>query len=195
MFSIKRICAVSDKQCCFISNDSEKSNSNINEEKSQNNITNQNELHFQSDKKPLKMSNSEFIKLRLIIVDSQELEIGKEYEINSNGLCGNTSRIKDGCVYGGSDPASNDIVLSQKEKGVGEKHFMIQYEKNLKNRFTIRDLGQGMGTFIRIDSKLNLKTNHIISFGDSHMIVNVDSTDTPKITLKFIDGPKNDEVL
>ena len=130
-----------------------------------------------------------------MIVDSQQLEEGKEFEILSTGLKGETTRVKDGCVYGGCDPLVNDIILSELEKGVGKKHFMIQYDKKYKNRYALRDLGEGMGTFVRIDNRLLLKTNYIISFGDSHMIILLESNGEPKITLKFIDGPKAEQRL
>lgn len=112
-----------------------------------------------------------------------------------SGIKGKTQRINDGCIYGGCDPIINDIILSEKEKGVGKRHFMIQYDKKFKNKFAIRDLGEGMGTFIRIENHLHLKTNNIISFGDSHMITSIDFNEGSKITLKFIDGPKVDQKL
>ena len=39
-------------------------------------------------------------------------------------------------------------------------------------RYYMRDLGDGSGTFVRIDSSLVLKNGYIISYGDSHMTVN-----------------------
>ena len=39
------------------------------------------------------------------------------------------------------------------------------------NRYYLRDLGEGCGTFVKIDSPLVLKNGYIISFGDSHMTV------------------------
>lgn len=131
--------------------------------------------------------------LKITIIDSQELQIGQEYLINSSGLKDNRTKIKTGCVYGGCDPSVNDIILSDKEKGVGSKHFMLQYDPRYKNKYVLRDLGEGMGTFIRIDNQLKLITNYIVSFGDSHMIVVIESPEV--LTLKFIDGQKTNQKL
>jgi hypothetical protein len=40
-------------------------------------------------------------------------------------------------------------------------------------KYYMRDLGDGSGTFIRVDNKMDLVLKHgfIISFGDSHMVV------------------------
>jgi len=148
----------------------------------------------EKSKRPSK-SQSPSLVLKLEILDSQSLDIGSVFIITQEGLQSNSSREKDGCVYIGSDSTSNDIVISDKEKGVGSKHFMIKYDPSYKNSFALRDLGEGMGTFIRIDLKLYLKCNNIISFGDSHMIILIDYTDSSRITLKFIDGPRKDQSL
>lgn len=72
----------------------------------------------------------------------------------------------------------------------------------------MRDLGDGSGTFVRLDIPLPLKHGFIISFGDSHMIVNFfqaspsegnyasqnDRRSFDRIQLKFIDGPKTDKI-
>jgi hypothetical protein len=159
---------------------------------SQNDITNQIDpnAHFTSKPKP-----EDPALLKLVILDSLELEIGKEFSLTALGLKGISNRIKDGCVYAGCDPTVNDILLSSKEKGAGNRHFMIKYDEKFKSSFALRDLGEGMGTFIRIDEPLFLKANSIISFGDSHMITLINYADGNKITLKFIDGPKVDQKL
>lgn len=50
-------------------------------------------------------------------------------------------------------------------------------------------MGEGMGTFIRVDFPIKLKSSYIVSFGDSHMIVQLDKE---VLTLRFIEGPKTD---
>ena len=57
----------------------------------------------------------------------------------------------------------------------------------------MKDLGEGTGTFIRIDTPLLLKQGHIISFGDSHMPLNIRAGGN--IQLKFLDGPKTVQTL
>ena len=47
---------------------------------------------------------------------------------------------------------------------------MIKYNIE-KNFFNLRDVGDGSGTFIKVDREMVLKNGHIVSFGDSHMVV------------------------
>ena len=155
-----------------------------------NDVTNQVENSSISIKKTPKKTCSILVKLE--VLDSQSIELGTVFCINSEGLQGGT-REKDGFVYVGSDRESNDIFISEREKGIGSKHFMIKYDSSFKNSFALKDLGEGMGTFIRIDKRLYLRSNNIISFGDSHMIILTDYSDNSRITLKFIDGPRKDE--
>jgi len=62
--------------------------------------------------------------------------------------------------------------------------------------YYLRDLGDGSGTFVRLDVPLILKHGYIISFGDSHMVVqfcqDMKTQSNSKIQLKFLDGPKTD---
>jgi pSer/pThr/pTyr-binding forkhead associated (FHA) protein len=64
-------------------------------------------------------------------------------------------------------------------------------------KYYLRDLGDGNGTFIKIQSELQLKNGYIISFGDSHMSVSFfqerNSRLMERIQLKFIAGPKQDQ--
>lgn len=59
--------------------------------------------------------------------------------------------------------------------GIGKRHLIIKYNLDDK-KYYIRDLGDGSGTFVRLDRPLTLKNGYIISFGDSHMTVNFFST-------------------
>ncbi|OMJ80059.1 hypothetical protein SteCoe_19789 [Stentor coeruleus] len=140
-----------------------------------------------------------YLHLKIIVIESEKLPLGKTYNISPIGL-NNSERTSygDGCVYAGSlyqenNRIVNDMILPQNEKGVGKRHFMIQYKAEPKSMYLIKDLGDGMGTFVRISKPLPLQTNFIISFGDSHMIVVIDNSYPPKLTLRFIDGPKLDE--
>ena len=56
--------------------------------------------------------------------------------------------------------------------GIGKRHMVIKYQE-LDRRYYLRDLGDGSGTFIRIDNYKDLVLKHgfIVSFGDSHMVV------------------------
>jgi FHA domain len=141
------------------------------------------------------------LKLTLTILDTLSMTKGKVYEIYPYGLKSSKRNTKDGCVYAGSlckedSRYVNDIILSDQEKGIGKKHFLIQYLNNKiiseKGTFMIKDLGDGMGTFVRLQRPLKVQNNYIISFGDSHIIAKVNGV---KLTVKFIDGPKMKEKL
>jgi hypothetical protein len=58
----------------------------------------------------------------------------------------------------------NDIVIATTE-GKSLRHFVIQYEEGSKH-YTIRDMENGSGTFVKIDREIELHTNYIISFGE-----------------------------
>lgn len=64
----------------------------------------------------------------------------------------------------------NDFVISSMDTGIGKRHMVIKYNLDNKNYY-LRDLGDGSGTFVRLDVPLILKHGYIISFGDSHMVV------------------------
>ena len=56
--------------------------------------------------------------------------------------------------------------------GIGKRHMVIKYQE-LDKKYYLRDLGDGSGTFIRVDNHKDLVLKHgfIVSFGDSHMVV------------------------
>lgn len=131
------------------------------------------------------------LKLVLIVIDTAYMDLSHQFEIGPEGLKGSKRKVKDGCVYAGSleyegKIVVNDILLSEREKGVGKRHFMIKYNKDLQS-FSIKDMGDGLGTFIRVNRPLALQNLNIVSFGDSHMIVNIENN---FISLRFIEGPK-----
>lgn len=78
---------------------------------------------------------------------------------------------------------------------------VIKYNE-IDKKYYLRDLGDGSGTFVRIDNSRDLILKHgfIISFGDSHMVVQFSSDIDQvthkilqKVTFKFLDGPKIDK--
>ena len=83
----------------------------------------------------------------------------------------------------------NDYNFPQEELGVGKRHMVIKFSEANK-KYYVKDLSDGTGTFIKIEKPLKLITNYIISFGDSHMTVLVD---TGQITLKFLEGIRANE--
>ncbi len=134
-------------------------------------------------------------------IEAQEgplLAKGTAFHVNACGYVDSERRVNDGCVYIGTqgktaeEECANDIVLPAEEQGLGKKHMVIKYNPETHS-YALKDLGDGTGTFVKVDSALTLKQGYIISFGDSHMAVNIRLNE--KIQLKFLDGPKTDQTF
>ena len=158
--------------------------------------------------------------LRIEVIEGPETSRGKTLNINAQGLIGSARGKNDGCTILGSLKQSvkgdiyNDFVIQQDEnEGIGDRHLIIKYNMN-DRQYYIRDLGKGSGTFVRSDVPLTLKNGFIVSFGTSHMTINLSNADSRRrtangeiekkrnsgqqndsIQLKFIDGPKLDQVF
>lgn len=137
--------------------------------------------------------------LILEVVESSTLDKGTMYKIDAAGYTESKRGARDGCTYMGTAEFNektgncpNDIVAPSDEIGMGHTHLLIQYNPGSKSYF-IKDFGQGTGTFIKIEKPLTLREGYIISYGDSHMYVN--EVNDEKIQLKFLDGPKADQIL
>lgn len=71
------------------------------------------------------------------------------------------------------DPNSKAEDKEQQQAGgIGKRHMVIKYN-TIDRKYYLRDLGDGSGTFVRIENTRDLILKHgfIISFGDSHMCV------------------------
>ena len=138
-------------------------------------------------------------RLLIEVIESPTLPKGQQFEINAGGFIHSQRGVQDGYVYIGTAGPNqvtgkclNDIVIPKEEVGMGNVHTLIQYKIDKKGYY-IRDCGQGTGTFAKIEQPLTLKHGYIISYGDSHMYVNVDTKE--QLQLKFLDGPKSDQML
>ena len=137
-------------------------------------------------------------KLLLEILESPTMTRGASFPINACGYQNSERRMNDGCVYIGTagqtsdDQCINDIIIPAEEQGMGSKHLVIKYSVESK-QYHLKDLGEGTGTFVKVDAPLTLKQGFIVSFGDSHMAVNI--RPNSKIQLKFLDGTKTDQTL
>ena len=65
--------------------------------------------------------------------------------------------------------AKNDIILKNDE-AIGRSHFRIRFDP-VKNKFLMKDMGDGSGTFIRIEEPTVLQSGTVICVGESHIIV------------------------
>lgn len=151
---------------------------------------------------PIRITNQEIesaCRIILEVLESPTLAKETQYEINAGGYIKSKRGARDGCTFiGTADSADNceecpnDIVVSIDEIGMGSTHLMIQYKPD-KHSYFIRDCGQGTGTFIKIEKPLIIKEGFIVSYGESHM--HISALNSEKIQLKFIDGPKSDQIL
>lgn len=138
-------------------------------------------------------------RLLLTVSESPTCKSGTQFTINACGYPYSRRRPKDGCVYIGTKEVNaesgeilNDIVFHAEERGMGNRHLYIKYFLENKSYY-IKDIGEGTGTFIRIDKSVLLQHGYIISYGDCHMFVSL----FPKnvIQLRYLDGPRTDETL
>jgi len=63
----------------------------------------------------------------------------------------------------------NDFIFSEAEKGIAKKHFLIRYSA-IENSYLLTDLGQGTGTFVKINPEWILEDSMLICFGEVHFI-------------------------
>jgi hypothetical protein len=84
--------------------------------------------------KNINITNIEVLKLTLVVIDTVHMVVGTEFEISPHGLKFSKRTVKDGCVYAGSLEKQgrsivNDLILPENEKGIGKRHFMINFNK------------------------------------------------------------------
>lgn len=126
-------------------------------------------------------------KLILEVRDSPSGQVGKTFQLTPAGVKEST-RIADGKMMIGSDKRVCDIVLEGDEE-VGEMHCVIEFQAQ-KRAYYLKDLGDGNGTFIKIEDNQAIATGDIVHFGDSHARVMVqEQASGSSLTLQFYEGP------
>jgi hypothetical protein len=122
------------------------------------------------------------------VVESTVLEVGQAYRVKPNGVEGGRPASADGEVRFGTGVDGNSVVLPE-EEGIGSSHFAVTYDIP-RRLYSLKDLGQGSGTFVRLDRPHKLLSRQIISFGENHMGVLITDTHAGAVLgLKFLDGP------
>ena len=139
-------------------------------------------------------------KLLLRIIESTSLPSGTVLKINASGLENSKRGKSDFKTFIGSQLCDkgeiiNDFVINEEAQGMGKQHLLIKFNLT-SNRYTISDLGDGTGTFVKISNDLLLKDGYIISFGNSHMKISANAPGLvcdDKLSIKFLEGPKSGE--
>lgn len=138
-------------------------------------------------------------KLKLTFLESQSFSPNTTIIINACGYPYSRRKANDGKVFVGVRDVNvetrqvvNDIVFSKGELGMGNRHFLIQYLAEDKSYY-LKDLGEGTGTFIQVEKSINLQSDFILSFGRSHMLVNISPNN--ELQLEFLDGPNTGKTL
>lgn len=112
-------------------------------------------------------------KLKLEVIESRFLCIGKTFIINALGLQASKRNASDFHSFFGNKDLDNtsfpnDFDFPDEEK-LGPKHFMIKYNPN-SNGYYIKDL-KGSGLFINAKTPMRLKNNSIFCIVNTHILV------------------------
>jgi hypothetical protein len=137
----------------------------------------------------------------LEVLESVIFEAGGTIELSGAGITASHSPVTEmlaSCCTVRDSKTELWMEFCLPEEEIGTQFFAIIFKK-LTNHFSLADLGKGTGTFMKIIEPMLLKSRLIISFGDSHMAVNVQTgsrrqvLDRPTLRILFIDGPKRDQ--
>ena len=75
---------------------------------------------------------AKLLKLVLKVEESNDLEIGTQFEILPGGLVSSPRGVSDCVTYAGRtreiSNVVNDINFGRNDEGIGERHFMIKYD-------------------------------------------------------------------
>lgn len=145
--------------------------------------------------------------LRLCVVTSTVLPKGKVININALGAEGSLRNARDGRTYFGckkreqkgdkSAEVINDVLIPAADRELMEKHrgrhFQVEFDP-FRDAYFIKDLGNGFGAFVRLDSELFLRDNNLLHIGESFVVVNL-TPGSSKLRLKLFGGPSTGEVF
>jgi hypothetical protein len=116
-----------------------------------------------------KESIVEYPKLELLCVNNRNEQDRNKVIITPNSINGEV-RSNSKFVIGKND--KNDFTFKE---GMGNKQFEIHYDRPA-NKYNIIDTKMGTGLFVKIQTKLQIKQDTIVSFCQTHMIIQTDST-------------------
>ena len=124
--------------------------------------------------------------LEIEVLNSSSISIGTKIKIDQLGITeGSLRSEKDGVTYFGflgnsgnlnekeknikSENDSNDYIIPLKHCEKFGRFFKIQYIPKFKD-YIIKDLGKGLGTFIKIQDYIFIRNSSMVNIGDSYLI-------------------------
>ena len=119
-----------------------------------------------------------------IMTNNKSCEKYITIEITPFGYINSKRQKKDGITYFGTilgqgDDIENDIDVEIKnnenyeDDGFYGRHFMIKFNPDDLNYY-IKDLGKGIGTFIKIQEWTEIKNNLLLNIGDNYIVLSFD---------------------
>ena len=166
----------------------EKKNSLINKENSDNKNS-QNCIIKEKKEKPC---------LDLEVLNSWNLPIGLQLHIDEFGLKNSLRNEADGITYFGFQTEESlntnpyiDYLLPPKDQEYDEqfvgKHFQIRYDNDTKTYY-IKDLGNGFGTFIKLNDEEKIKDNLLINIGETYIVFSFNIDNEKELIIKLFTG-------
>lgn len=188
MFTLRKLCLVVSNQRCIDSDELE-AEAKISDMTVSANLSH---LPYESKYAGLQEPVPGVILPRLVlsIQETAGMDPATVFQILPAGVK-DSSRFGSGVTYGGSS-SECEIQLAPTERGVGRHHFQIAFQSS-QQRYTLKDLGEGTGTFLKLTFPHRLALPCIVSFGESHMKVTV--LEEEALQIVFLEGPKKDVTL
>ena len=150
--------------------------------------------------------NNKYTNLDLEVLTSWNLPKGLKLHIKKDKLENSLRNANDGKIYFGFEKEDNnslnshkkpniDYMLMPKDNEYNDKyigiHFVIRYDEN-NQKYYIKDLGSGYGTFIKIIHPLEIINNSLINIGDTFIVFSLDE-ENDVIMLKLFTGEEQSE--
>ena len=191
MFTLRKLCLVAANQRCIDSDDLE-AEAKISDVTVSANLS---RLPYEPKYAGLQEPVLGVVLPRLVlsIQETVGMDPAAMFEILPGGVK-KSNRFGSGVVYGGSN-SECEIQLAPTERGVGRRHFQIVFQSS-RNVYTLKDLGEGTGTFIKLTYPHTLTFPCIVSFGETHMKVTVlEEAQGTGLEVTFLEGPKKETTL
>ena len=137
-------------------------------------------------------------KLILEILNSWNLPIGLQLQIDQYGLKNSLRNKKDKITYFGYQTEEEleakpciDYLLGPKNQEYDEqfigKHFKIEFHDDTK-KYYIKDLGKGFGTFIKLIDEIRIKDNMLINIGETFIVFSFNFENENELMIKIFTG-------